>query len=229
MTSSIGNIAQVAPYSGDMLPMVARLASGTEATPGPKNSTNLPTTPCLRSTLVMVRTRSVAVVPAGCLAGQPEADHGRQEEGEGLAEHGRLGLDAAHAPPEHAEAVDHGGVGVGADQRVAVGAAVLGGEDHPRQVLEVDLVADAHARRHDPEAVEGLLGPAQELVALDVAVVLDVDVLVVGAGPVGRLGDDGVVDDHLDGHQWVDLGRVAPQLAQRVAHGGQVDHARARR
>ena len=34
--------------------------------------------------------------------------------------------------------------------------------------------------RHHPEAVEGLLGPAQQLVALDVALVLDVDVLVVG-------------------------------------------------
>ena len=30
----MGKMAQVAPYSGDMLPMVARLASGTAATPG---------------------------------------------------------------------------------------------------------------------------------------------------------------------------------------------------
>ncbi len=66
MTSSMGKMAQVAPYSGDMLPMVARFASGTEATPGPKNSTNAPTTPCWRSRWVMVRTRSVAVVPGGC-------------------------------------------------------------------------------------------------------------------------------------------------------------------
>ena len=59
-------------------------------------------------------------------------------------------------------------------------------------------MADAHARGHDPEAVEGLLGPAQQLVALDVALVLDVDVLVVGVGPARGLGDHRVVDDQLD-------------------------------
>ena len=31
-----------------------------------------------------------------------------------------FGLDAAHAPAQHAEAVDHGGVRVGADERVGV-------------------------------------------------------------------------------------------------------------
>ena len=37
-----------------------------------------------------------------------------------LAEHGGFGLDAAHAPAEHAEAVDHRGVRVGADEGVGV-------------------------------------------------------------------------------------------------------------
>ncbi len=31
----MGKMAQVDPYSGDMLPMVARLANGTVATPSP--------------------------------------------------------------------------------------------------------------------------------------------------------------------------------------------------
>ena len=159
------------------------------------------------------------------LAGQAEPHHRGQEHGQRLSEHGRLGLDAAHPPSEHAEPVDHGGVGVGADQGVAVGLPVVGGEDHPRQVLEVDLVADAGARRDHPEAVEGLLGPAQQLVALDVALVLDVDVLVEGLRPARDLGDDRVVDDQLHRDQRVDLGRVAAQRRQRVAHGGQVDHA----
>ena len=50
------------PNSGDMLPIVARFATGTWPTPSPWNSTNLPTTPCLRSISVIVSTRSVAVV-----------------------------------------------------------------------------------------------------------------------------------------------------------------------
>jgi hypothetical protein len=35
VSSSIGKIATVDPYSGLMLPIVARLASGTAPTPGP--------------------------------------------------------------------------------------------------------------------------------------------------------------------------------------------------
>ena len=38
---------------------------GTEATPGPKNSTNFPTTPTLRKISVIVKAISVAVVPRG--------------------------------------------------------------------------------------------------------------------------------------------------------------------
>src|SRR5438105_11832898 len=56
---------QVLPYSGAMLAMVARSASGRFARPSPKNSTNLSTTPFLRSISVTVSTRSVAVAP-GC-------------------------------------------------------------------------------------------------------------------------------------------------------------------
>ena len=35
VTWSIGNMVQVAPYSGLMLPMVARVSRGSAATPGP--------------------------------------------------------------------------------------------------------------------------------------------------------------------------------------------------
>src|SRR5258708_1727697 len=60
VSSSTGKKPQVAPYSGDMLPIVARSAIERFARPGPKNSTNLPTTPRLRSICVTVSTRLVA-------------------------------------------------------------------------------------------------------------------------------------------------------------------------
>ena len=75
------------------------------------------------------------------------------------------------------------------------------------------------------EAAEGALGPAQQLVALHVARVLDGDVAVVGRRVARALDDDRVVDDELDGHERVDLGGVAAEAGQRVAHGGQVDDA----
>ena len=54
----------VAPYSGAMLAMVARSTSGSAAAPGPKNSTNFPTTFALRSIWVTVSATSVAVTPS---------------------------------------------------------------------------------------------------------------------------------------------------------------------
>ena len=52
------------------------------------------------------------------LAAELEADHLRQEHRDGLAEHRRLGLDAADAPADDADAVDHRRVAVGADDGV---------------------------------------------------------------------------------------------------------------
>ncbi len=57
-------MADVEPNSGDMFEIVARSATVSAPSPGPKNSTNLPTTPCRRSRSVIVSTRSVAVTPA---------------------------------------------------------------------------------------------------------------------------------------------------------------------
>ncbi len=62
---SHGKNEAVAPYSGHMLESVARSSTRSDDRPGPKNSTNFPTTPCARSICVSVSTRSVAVVPGG--------------------------------------------------------------------------------------------------------------------------------------------------------------------
>ena len=115
----------------------------------------------------------------GQVAVELEADDARDQHRHGLAEHRRLGLDAADAPADDADAVDHRGVRVGADAGVGVGrqlAVDLAGEHHAGEVLDVDLVHDAGAGRDDLEVVEGALAPAQELVALAVALVLDLDV-----------------------------------------------------
>ncbi len=65
--SSTGKKPIVAPYSGAMLAMVARSGRASVFVPAPKNSTNLPTTLCLRRISVTVSTRSVAVTPSRSL------------------------------------------------------------------------------------------------------------------------------------------------------------------
>ena len=164
------------------------------------------------------------------LTGQLEADHAGDEHRDGLAEHGCLCLDATDAPAENAEAVLHGGVRVGADAGVGVGLLYAVGvrPDHDRacEVLDVDLVHDAGAGRDDLEVVEGALAPAQELVALAVALVFDVHVALEGLGVSEGLDDHRVVDHHFRRSERVHLVRVAAELLDGLTHGGEVDDAR---
>jgi hypothetical protein len=161
----------------------------------------------------------------GELAREAEADHLRDEHRDRLAEQRRLGLDPADAPAEHAEPVDHRRVRVGAEQRVREGSAVPRLDD-ARQVLEVHLVADARVRRHDLEVRERALAPAEEGVALAVALVVALDVHVDGAAGRELVHLHRVVDHELGRDQRVHLGRVAAAVAHRVAHRREVDDRR---
>ena len=111
--------AELRRHVPDRRPVGERRGS---ARPGPKNSTNFgddaAARAASRSRSAPGRSRST---PSRQLAVELEADHLRQQHRDRLAEHRRLGLDPADAPAEHAEAVDHRRVGVGADQGVGVG------------------------------------------------------------------------------------------------------------
>ena len=143
-----------------------------------------------------VSTRSVAVAPGGSWPVSFEADDFGHQHVERLAEHDGFGLDAADAPADDAQAVDHRGVAVGADERVGKrdGAFVVVADEHDLgQVFEIHLMHDARRRRDDAEIVERLLPPAQELVALAVALEFEFDVEVerVGAGEGSRPAPSG--------------------------------------
>ena len=154
---STGKIPMVAPYSGDMLPMVARSATVSRATPGPKNSTKLPTTPRFLSIWVTVSTRSVALTPA---LSRPESRKpttcGISME-QGCPSSAASASMPAHPPADDSQAVDHRGVGVGADQGVRVDPGVplgLGHHGDAGEVLEIHLVTDAGCRRHHAEVLK---------------------------------------------------------------------------
>ncbi|GJE04384.1 hypothetical protein GMJLKIPL_6346 [Methylobacterium isbiliense] len=167
------------------------------------------------------------------LARELEPDHLGDQHRQGLAEHGGLRLNAADAPAEDGQAVDHRGVRVGADEGIRIGQflAVLErlGPDRLGEVFEVDLVADAGAGRHHGKVVERRLAPLEEGVALAVALVFERDVVRQGLRGAELVDDDRVVDDEIDGHERVDLLRIAAQRHHGVAHRREVDdggHAR---
>ncbi len=108
-------------------------------------------------------------------ADEPEADDLGNQHGDRLPQHRRFGLDAADAPAQHAQPVDHRGVRIRADQGVRIGRlvrAALVGKNNAREALDVDLMHDAGVRRHHLEIAESGLAPAQEHIAFAVALEL---------------------------------------------------------
>jgi hypothetical protein len=87
-------------------------------------------------------------------------------------------------------------------------------------------VDDAGARWHDAEVAEGGLGPAQELVALAIALVFAFDVERERTGGPEPVDLHGMVDDEVRRDQRIDLSRVTPEVGHGVAHDRQVDDRR---
>jgi len=83
-------------------------------------------------------------------------------------------------------------------------------------------VDDAGVGRDDAEAAEGLLGPAQQRVALAVALELEVGVDLERGRRAELVDDHRVVDHQLGGEQRVHPLGVAAHGAHRVAHRGEV-------
>ena len=156
------------------------------------------------------------------LAGQLDADDFRHQLVERLTQQNRLGLDPADAPTEHPQSADHGRVRVSSDQGIRKGehlAVDISGRDHAGQVLEIDLVDDAGAGRHDAEVLHRLLRPAQERVSLAVSLVFQLDIA--GEGHQGAEVVDlhRVIDDQIDRNQRIDRATSPPMraTADRIA------------
>ena len=109
---------------------------------------------------------------------------------------------------------------IGERQRLAVHRRV---KHDARQIFEVHLVADARIGRNDLEIVEGLLSPAQEGVALDVAMEFEFGVEREGHVGAGLVDLHGMVDHQFRGQQGIHFFRIAAQLADRFAHRGEID------
>ena len=156
--------------------------------------------------------------PFGEFAGETDADDLGELHRDRLAEHRGLGLDAADAPADDADAADHRRVAVRADERVGeepVLAVALASVDDLPQVFEVHLVDDAGARRNNAKIVERLLGPLERAITLAVSLVLQFDVPFVGVFGPEEVDLHAVVDDEVAWDLRFDDGGVLP-----VARGG---------
>ncbi len=160
-----------------------------------------------------------------------EADDFRNEHGNRLTQHGRFRLDTANSPAENGEAIDHRGVAVGSHQCIGIGGCqrlalhlVVTRPHRLGEIFQVDLMADAGARRHHAEIIERPLPPFQEGVALAIPAIFHIDVFLEGAGRGKIVHHHRMIDDEIDWCQRVDLRWIFSQRFHRIAHGGKIDH-----
>ena len=207
--------------------MVARSSTGRLPRPSPKNSTNLPTTPARLSRSVTVSTRSVAVTPSFSLPVK------RKPITSGITmEIGWPSMAAsASMPPTPQPSTARPftivvwlSVPTSVSGKATRAAVLLPGPHGLRQIFEVHLVADAGARRHHAEIVEGACAPAQEGVALAVPLIFLLDIGEERGGGAECIDRHRVIDDEVDRNERIDLARVAVKRAHGVAHGGKIDH-----
>ena len=84
---------------------------------------------------------------------------------------------------------------------------------------------DTRAWRHNLEVVEGLRAPLEELESLAVTLELELFVLLGGAGDTSSIDLNGVIDDEVDGAEWVDLAWVTSETLHGVTHSCQIDNS----
>ena len=84
---------------------------------------------------------------------------------------------------------------------------------------------DSGSRWNNFEVVESGLTPAQELVALAVSLVLELNVALRCIGRSCHVNHNRVVDDHLGWSEWIDLLWISAKLLHCLTHRGKVDDA----
>ena len=95
-----------------------------------------------------------------------------------------------------------------------------------REIFQVDLMADARVRWNDAEIIERLLSPTEKSVAFNVALELDLGILMKCLRRAEVVHLDGVVDDKIAWRKGIDLFRIAAQPLHRRPHGGEIDYRR---
>ena len=104
--------------------------------------------------------------------------------------------------------------------------SALGAGDDLREILDVDLMDDAVAGRHDAQIVELRHRPAHHAVALAVALHLSVEVARERVGRAGEIDAHGMVDHQIGRDDRIDAARIETARHHRVAHRGEVDQQR---
>ena len=126
----------------------------------------------------------------------------------------------------NAQGIHHSGMRIRAHYRIGIGlkpVAVRHRTDDPREVFQVHLVADARVWWNDFEILKRRLPPAQERVALDVTLKLQLRIQAERVDVSKIIHLHRMVDDQLGREQRIDSLRVPAHALHGFTHGGEID------
>ena len=159
-----------------------------------------------------MRTRSVAVAPSGSLPVNLNPDYYRQEHRSRLTKHAGLRLNTAHAPTNHAEAVDHGGVRIGSNYRVWIRGAA-GIKDDWSQYWRFTWCTIPVSGGTTRKFLSDDSAPFQESVPLLISLKLDRGSAVTERVLSTEFIDlNRMVDDKIHRDQWISFSRIRTQM-----------------
>ena len=94
------------------------------------------------------------------------------------------------------------------------------------EILEIHLVHDTDAGRHNLKRVERLHAPLHELVTLAVTREFELEVFRQRIGGAGEVHLHGVIDDKVNRHEWLNNFRVLTDAIDGRTHRGKIDEER---
>ena len=168
---------------------------------------------------------------SGCKrATHVHADHIGNANRQGLTEHRRLRLDAAHAPRQNAQGTYHRRVAVGTQQRVRAGerhiARAFDDSHRVSKQLQVDLMNDPRSGRHHAKIGQAVLRPSHKTVTLGIARKVQLAVEIHGVGDAIVIDRDRMIDNQMHRDHRIDARRVAPARRHGIPHGGEISQGR---
>src|SRR4030095_12167158 len=117
-----------------------------------------------------------------------------------LTQHSGLCSKPTNSPANNSQSIDHGCMGVGADQRIRIKNSILA-QYSGREIFEIYLMHDSNPGGHNAKSVKGLHSPFQEFITLAISFELHLHV------PLPRIRNskdvylNGMVNDEVNRHK----------------------------
>ena len=161
----------------------------------------------------------------GQLTSQMHPDNFRNREIRCFSQHSCFCFNPSNTPAKDTDTIDHSCVAVCTKHGVWVELAILFDDDITEK-FDIDLVDNTRSWRNRPVIVKGLFSPLEELIALIVALELQVNVFFKSWLCSVEIYLNRVVNDQINWNFWIDEVWISAIFHNGIPHGSKVHYYR---